>query len=835
MKRFFQILLGAIALILLLLLILPSLFKGKIEQKVTEVINENITATVSFDEFSLSMFRHFPNLSMGLEGLTIVNKAPFAGDTLLHIGSFSASVDLWSAIAGDGIEINSIIIDQPQAWLKVNEDSVVNWDIVPVSETEEEEDTTGTASDFSIQLQQFEIHDARLGFADKTMGFSTSIDDLDVSMTGDFSQKTTNIDLNSSIQKFNLEMSGIPYMKDAFVSLDAIIGADLEKMIFTFQKNEFRLNNLALGFDGTFGMVDEGYDMDVRLAAKETSFKTLLSMVPEAFLKDFEELQTEGSLELEAAAKGRYIDTDHLPAFNVVLNVNNGRIQYPDLPKSIENIQIDAKVENPGGSLDQTVTDISKFHFKLGENPFEATFWVGTPISNATYKGKVNGTIDLGSLSDAIPMDSMELKGIITADMSINGDYEMVEKEEYENIEADGDVALKDFFFSTPDFKDGFLISNADLHITPRYMELRTFKSSFGSSDFDLQGKVENYLSYALKDGTLKGKLTHKSNLIDINELMQLGGEEDTTAVEEDTTAMELVIVPKNLNFTLNSNINRLLYDKLVMKNMKGKITIVDGRVVLDGLSSNMLDGNMVVSGEYNTADTLKPFVNFDMALNSIDVNKAANSFSMVDSMMPIAKKASGTVSTTMKFNSLMGKDMSPVLNSINGSGLLKSEGVEISGAKVQDALASMLKNEKYRKARAENLNINFLLENGNVIVKPFTTSLFEKNLTISGTQGLDQSLDYLIKMPVTKQELGNVAGLLGTALPSSSDDIMVDVMVQGTIKDPKLKFKLDDEFKEQAKKELEKEVKKAAEELLDDPKVKEKMDELKDKLKDLF
>jgi uncharacterized protein involved in outer membrane biogenesis len=458
MKRFFQILLGTIALILLLLLILPSLFKGKIEQKVTEVINENITATVSFDEFSLSMFRHFPNLSMGLEGLTIVNKAPFAGDTLLHIGSFSASVDLWSAIAGDGIEINSIIIDQPQAWLKVNEDSVANWDIVPVSETEEEEDTTGTASDFSIQLQQFEIHDARLGFADKTMAFSTSIDDLDVSMTGDFSQKTTNIDLNSSIHQFNLEMSGIPYMKDAFVSLDAIIGADLEKMIFTFQKNEFRLNNLALGFDGTFGVVDEGYDMDVKLAAKETSFKTLLSMVPEAFLKDFEELQTEGSLELVAAAKGRYIDTDHLPAFNVVLNVNNGRIQYPDLPKSIENIQIDAKVENPGGSLDQTVTDISKFHFKLGENPFEATFWVGTPISNATYKGKVNGTIDLGSLSDAIPMDSMELKGIITADMSINGDYEMVEKEEYENIEADGDVALKDFFFSTPDFKDGFLL-----------------------------------------------------------------------------------------------------------------------------------------------------------------------------------------------------------------------------------------------------------------------------------------------------------------------------------------------------------------------------------------
>jgi uncharacterized protein involved in outer membrane biogenesis len=835
MKRFLQVFLGIIALVLLLLLVLPSLFKGKIEQKVTEVINENVTATVSFDKFSLSMFRHFPSLSMGLDGLTVINKEPFEGDTLLHVGSFSASIDLWSAISGDGINVNSVFLNDPQVWLKVNKDSIANWDIVPMSESEEvEEDTASAASEFSVQLELFEINNARLGFSDQTMAFSTVIDDLDFTMEGDLSQQETNLDLKTTIQKLNMEMDGTRYLKDAFVSLDAIIGADLENMVFTFKENEFRLNELGLGFDGKVGMLEEGYDLDITLAARETSFKTLLSLVPEAYLQDFEDLTTEGSLKLEASAKGTYVDTENLPAFDLVLNVKDGLIKYPDLPKSIEDIQIDVRVDNPGGAMDLTVTDVNKFHFKLGDNPFDASLWVGTPISNATFKGSMKGVIDLASLSEAVPMDSMVLRGIISTDMSVNGDYEMVEKELYEEIDANGNIGLKEFFFSTPDLPSGFLISNADLQITPRFMELKSFKSTFGSSDFDLQGKIENYLSYALKDGTLKGRLDHQSKLIDTNELMKLTGDEDSTAVE-DTTAMELVLVPKNLNFVLNSKIDKLVYDKLEMTNMAGKITIVNGRIVLDGLQSNMLDGRMLVSGEYNTVDTLKPYVNFDMALTSIDVRKAANSFSMIDSIMPIAKRAEGTVTTKLKFNSLMGPDMSPVLNSVNGGGLLESQGVEISGAKVQNAMATMLNNDKYKKARAEDLAINFKLENGNVIVEPFDANLFGKTVNISGSQNLDQSLDYVIKMPVSKQELGSVAGLLGASLPSGASDVKVNVLVKGTVQDPKLSFKLDESFKEQAKKEVEKEVKKAVDKVLEDPEVKEKVDEVKEKLKKWF
>lgn len=834
MKRFFQIIAGIFILIILLLLIIPSLFKGKIEQKVTETINNNISATVSFDKFNLSMFRYFPNLSMGLKGLTITNKEPFEGDTLLYIRSFTASVDLWSAVSGEGIQVNSIILDQPNIWLKVNQDSITNWDVMPVSESTEEVEDSLSSSDFKVSLKMFKIVDANVYYNDKTMALATSIEDFDLDLKGDLSQASTNLDFLAEIDRFNLQMDQTKYINNATMSLDALIGADMENMVFTFGENEFRFNELVLGFNGSIGVKETGYDLDLKLSTKETSFKTLLSMVPEAYLKDFETLQTDGSLTLEANINGHYTDSDHLPAFDLALNVSDGRIQYPDLPKSIENIQINALVENPGGSADQTITNISKFYFKLGNNPFDASLSVKTPVSNATYKGKMKGTIDLASLSDAIPFDSLDLKGLITVDVAIDGDYKMVENEQYENIKANGTVQLKDFFFKTTDWPTGFTISQANLSISPKFMELKSFDSSLGQSDFKLKGRVENYLSYVLKDGTLRGVLEHNSSLINTNQLMQLAST-DTSAVSEDTTSFELVVVPKNLNFTLKSNIEELIYDKLVMKDVNGSIRIIDGKIVLDGLRSNMLNGAMLVSGEYNTSDTLRPFVNFDMSLESIDIHQAANSFSLVDSMMPIAKKAIGTVSTTLKFNSLLGQDMSPVLNSINGGGLLKSKGVEISGAKVQNALATMLKDDKYRKARAEDLSINFALQNGNVIVKPFTTNLFGKKITVSGIQGLDQTLDYTIKMPVSRSELNNVAGLFGASIPSSVDNVMVDILVKGSVQDPKLQFKLDEEFKDQAKEELKKEAEKAVNKLLEDEEVKEKVDELKDKLKKLF
>ncbi|MBP8790174.1 MAG: AsmA family protein [Breznakibacter sp.] len=830
MKKTLTILGAILGSLILLIILVPLLFKGPIERKVKQEINNMVNATIDYQSFSLSLIRSFPDLRIGLEGLTVVGADRFANDTLLAVNNFSVEVDLMSALS-DNIQIKAINIDQPKLHAIVLADSTANWDIMKETGEETPTDTTSAASAFKIQLNSFVLNNGLITYSDSVLQTEARIAGLNVDLTGDMSADQTNLQLTAAISELDVIFEKVKYLNKTKIALDAMVEADLKNSQYTFKENLLDLNGIPMAFDGWVKMKEASYDMDLKLAAKETSFKTLLALVPEVYMKDYQNVKANGTLALEATAKGEFIDTDHLPAFNLILAVNDGSVKYPNLPKSVDRIQIDLKINNPGGSADATVVDLNKFHFELGGNPFDANFNVVTPVSNATFKGAINGTIDLGSLKDAIPLEDASMNGMVKANINMAADYNMIEKEEYENINASGQMELKNFSYTSKDLPQGVNISNADMALSPRYITLNAFSMKMGKSDFDLNGRLENYLAYALKDGILKGTLNHRSNLIDSNEFLTSDAPAETAS---DSAALEIIEVPKNINFELNSTIGTLLYDKLTVKNAKGKILVKDGRVMLDGLKMEACEGVMVMNGEYNTQNMEKPFVAFDINVSGMDINAAVNSFSVVDSLLPIAKHAFGKVNTKMSFNSLLGKDFMPVLSSVGSTGNLKSDNVEVKGAKFQDGLATALKNDKYKTLIAKNININFRVENGNIIIDPFKPSVFGKELTVSGQQSLDQSILYQVRMPVERQELSALAGLMGLKIPDKGDDLPVGISIKGTIKKPEIGLNLDEAKKILAKevgKELEKEAEKAVDKLLKDPAVKKEVDDLKKKL----
>ncbi|MCU4175402.1 AsmA-like C-terminal region-containing protein [Carboxylicivirga sp. N1Y90] len=833
MKRILKIFLGVVLGIFLLLLILPFAFKGQIETKVKEEINNQVNANVNYESFTLSFLKGFPDIYIGLNGLSVVGHAPFENDTLLSLGKFSTEVDLFSAISGE-VVVKSVLLDQMHVNAIVLADSTANWDIAKASEEEVvvEEDSDGESSSFKVVLKSFVIRDANIAYTDNTMALKSEIKGFQLDLSGDMSESITNIQVDSDVEGLYVDFEGMKYLKGASLGLNAGVKADLENMIFTFLENELSVNRLALQMDGTLEMKEESYVMDLSLGTKNTDFKSILALIPEAYMTDYEALKTSGNLDLLATVKGEYVDEEHLPAFDIRLNVADGMIQYPDLPKSIDDINVKLNVNNPGGSPDATVTNLEQFHFELAGNPFDAQLGLTTPISNLTYTGLIKGKIDFSSLADAIPMDSIDIQGLVAADITLDGDYEMVEREAYDEIEANGNVNMTDFYFNSKDMAHGVLISDAQLLLTPRFVSLESFDSKIGQSDFKLKGKLENYLAYALSDGVLKGKLNHKSNYINSNEFMVESEVQEVSV--EDTTSLEIIAIPTNLDFVLTSDIDRLLYDKLNIEHTKGKIVIKEGSVVLDGLNMNLLGGDLNMTGQYNTSDIEKPFVDFDFVGRNIDINKAANSFSVIDSMLPLAKNAVGIVSPKFKYYSELKEDFKPVMSSIDGGGNIKSKGVEISGSKIQNGIAAMVKDERYKVMKAEDLNINFKIDKGNVIVEPFKTKVYGKEIEVQGTQGVDQSIDYKITMPVARQEVAVMAGLMGMNLPTSGDDLMVDVIVKGTVQEPALSLNLD-KAKAEVGNELGKEAEKAVKKLLEDPDTQKKVDELTKKFKNIF
>ena len=80
-KWFLRILLVLIVLFIAAAIIVPIVFKPQLMQIAKTEINKNVNANVEFDDFQVSLIKGFPNLYIGLKGLSVVGVDSFATDT----------------------------------------------------------------------------------------------------------------------------------------------------------------------------------------------------------------------------------------------------------------------------------------------------------------------------------------------------------------------------------------------------------------------------------------------------------------------------------------------------------------------------------------------------------------------------------------------------------------------------------------------------------------------------------------------------------------------------------------------------------------------------------
>lgn len=857
MKTLFKTFGIIIAIILLALIIVPYLFSDKIEEIVKREINNYVDATVDYKDFSLSIFASFPDLQASLEDVSIVGKDKFKNDTLAYIGYFAAEVNIMSVFE-ESIAINSVALENAKVKAIVATDSTANWDIVKASaDTTVVEETDTTTSTLALDLNEVIIRKTNVAYIDSTSNMAAYVNDINLDLNGKMVGDITNINLLLKIAGIDIELDGIKILNGSTVDFNAGIEADLANNKYTFQENLLNFSGIPLAFDGYTQLKDTTILVDMKLAAKETSFKTILALVPDYIMKDVPGLKMDGTLDLFANIKGEYIDLSHIPALDVAFRINDGVVKYPDLPKSLNDINVNLTVKNPGGNADLTTVDLSKFHFELGNNPFDALLKVTTPISNATIDAMLKGTVNLNSLKEALPLDSISLAGIINADLSIATDMKAIETAAYETIKANGALGLNSFTFESSDFPQGVIIPEAKLAFSPKAVVLNPLKVNVGKSDFDITGNVENYLAYALSDGTLIGKVTLASNLIDCNELMGETSTETTTAdstvvqntanTDSTTTssASDLAI-PKNLDILVTADINELLFDKLTINKIAGQIDIKDGIAQLSKLNMNIFEGTATLNGAYNTKNPEKPLVDMAINLGSVNINSLTNSFSTIDSMLPIAKHAYGVIDLALNVDTELDGELSPVLSTTNGKGSFHSTDIQLKGSDFQEKLSTLLKNEKYKELSLKDLIVKFTIEKGNILIEPFKMKMLNKEAQFSGKQGLDQSMDYLLTIPFERAEVLSLLGNLSSGMNKEGADVPVGITIKGILTKPTLGLNLDEAknvLMDEVKAKAEEKITEAKEELKakTEEKIKEqlqnneKVQEAANKLKNLF
>lgn len=802
MKKVLITLAVIVVVLITALLVIPTFFKGDILRIVQNQSSRYIKADLKIGDMNLSMFRNFPDLNVALKNITITGQDEFAGDTVVYVPLFEASVNLMSLISGDEIKINRVLLQNCRLTPTVSVNGNANWDILIAGDTTQtgnqtakpEEDSDKTEK--GLKLSDISIESLYIAYNDYKNSTYASIADIDLKLSGNFSETNTLIDVLLNLKDISYRHQNSVWVNKTNLNWQAQLAANLKEMSFDIRKNDLAINDLKLDLTGNVAIAADKYKMDLQLNAPDTKFASLLALVPKALQHHIEGLETSGDFKLNARAKGEYYE-NHLPTFQANLMINNASVKYPELPESINKINIDLNVSNPGGSMDSTELNLNKMSFDIAGNPFNMFLNVLNP-NDPVLNGGAKGVINFASLKKALPLKDITLEGSLTTDMTFSGKYQYIEKEQYEKFVAKGNIIFKDILFVNAEFPKGISIPQGNIVITPARLNLNNLQAKIYSSDFTLQGNVSNYLPYIFKNETLRGNFSLSSNLINLNEFIVAqaqASKADTLRTDSTTSAKPsasegALEIPKNIDVQFTTNINTILFDQLNIRNVKGNISLDKAVASLKNLSMDMLNGNMVMNGLYSTANPKTPLVDFNLKISDFDINAAYNAFTFIKKSIPVAMNCNGQVSAAMKFAATLDKDMSPVMTTANGGGYLESKGILINDNPAMNQLANVLNNAELSRLSISQLKINFKLENGNIIVEPFKTNFAGNPVTIYGKQSVDGQLDYTLSMNVNRKFFGNDINKLLKSIPGSDNiqTLDLDAKIEGTLSKPVIK-----------------------------------------------
>lgn len=790
MKKVLKIFGITIVVILILLFTAPFLFKNQIKTKVTEAINENLNATVAFDDVDLGFFKNFPNANISLSNLSVINKAPFIGDTLIYAKDMSFKMSLKELFKGEneaknisGININNALIN-----IIIDKNGIGNYDVA--LKKQEEESSKSESKPFALSINQYSLENIKFRFNDQKANMKVNINELNHSGSGDLTSDVVDLDTKTSL-KLDFENGGVKLINNVALNLDAILSMDMKNSKYTFKDNELLINQLPLNFKGFVQLIKEDILMDMSFETPSSSFQNFLALIPEAYSGNIKDVKTTGDFSIKGNVKGKKTAT-LIPTFNINIASNNASFQYPDLPKAVKNIVIDTKIINATGLMNDTYIDMNKLSFSIDQDVFDSKFSVKNFTENPLIDFVAKGVINLANVSKAYPVQlEKPLTGILNANVAAKFDMNSVKEKQYQNIQNSGNMSITGFNYESPEMAKPFKINKAAITFNTGNVQLNTFDAKTGDSDMLVNGSLENIYGFMLNNQELKGVFNMTSNKIIVSDFMAPSKPQVTEEGTKKTT--ESVKIPAFLNCTVNAKAKTVIYDNLTMQNVSGTMKIQDQSIQLQNVLSNIFNGSIGFNGLVSTKNE-KPNFNMDMKLNAVDILQSFTQVEMLKKIAPIAGIINGKLNSTVKFSgNLDPKEFTPDINSMSGDLLGQLFGTSINEEKstLLKGLSSNIKFIDVNKLSLNDVKASLRFQDGKVQLKPTTIKYQDVNIEVGGTHGFDQAMNYNVKFDVPAKYLGNeVSSILNKLSPDQVNklqNVPVNAIIGGNFTNPKV------------------------------------------------
>lgn len=736
MKKFLKISVIILLVLIALAFIIPVVFKKQIQTLVKKEINKSLDATVNFSDVKLSLFRHFPKMGIVIKDLVIIGKDEFDNDTLLAAKTVDGSAGLFSVLKGKDIKVSDITIESPRINALVTEEGRMNWDIAKASgDTSNSTDTSASA--FKMSLKKYTINNGYLLYKDEKANTFLELDGLDHEGSGDITADVFTLVTTTHANTANLTQDGIPYLLNTKTNIETDITIDNKTQTYTFKTEDIVLNNLKLSANGFIQMEnDSTFNMDIKFQSPSNDFKDILSMIPDIYTKEFDQIKTSGKAVFNGYVKGKRTP-QQTPAYDVNLEVKDGSFQYPDLPKPVKNIQLSLRALNPDGKPDNAVIDIPYGHLEMDNEPFDFRFIYKNPITTQLIDVAAKGKLDLSQISKFIKLESgTKLSGLVWADAFAKGPMKALQNQSG-SFTAGGFFDIKNLFYSASSFpqpikngnikatlqNSGGVADNTTINVSSGHVEV-------GNDPVDFSLQLSNPVSAINFSGTAKGRFT-------LDNIKQFTTLEPGTAISG--------ILNADMGFAGNKKaIDEKQYDKITLTgtaslaNVKYKsneyptgvniagtqLSFNQQNVTLSNLTGNYLNTNFTANGVLNN------LIGYAMQGETLigNLNLNADKLNLNDWMGTPATNAPAVTEATTTVSTSSGN---PFLVPTDVNFIIKANA----------------ENVKYDKVDYKNVTGTMLMNDEKITLQNVKTDALDGTVLLNGS--------YSTKLDKTKPDIG--------------------------------------------------------------------------------
>lgn len=555
------------------------------------------------------------------------------------------------------------------------------------------------------------------------------------------------------------------------VLADAKVDDLLDDPLITFHtKSTVDLDALAKTFPlqesvTITGKLDADMGMKCRLSALKKQDIGRMKLGGKLELKDFELKDTAKDFDFLGNATFRFRDNETLQA---QMDVRKLVLRSRFLSSDIERLVANVSSTNP-----QDINRIVSLQCDMEVSKLRASMGDSIKLYSARAKaqaalGPQEVDVTKPAIDFSLRADSLFFSAAGTRmAMNVAGIKMKADKLNDSLWMPKGIVGFNRLRFRTPEFGLPIRMSKTAVTVDGPKITLKNASVRIGRSNMTATGDMMGVYRAMTKGEKLTAHLSLTSDLIDCNQLINsLSFPEDTTEVLTDSvpSEMKLFVIPRNIDFELQTDLKKVIFEKMLFENVHGAVDIKNQAIHLEDLSMRALDADMKAVMVYKAGSPRGGYAGFDFKIRNINIAKLVDFVPALDTIVPMLRSFKGRVMFDVAADARLDSAMNVRIPTLRSAIHIKGDSLVLMDGETFAEISKMLMFKNKKENVFDSISVNVTVHDGNVTVYPFLVEIDRYKAAVGGEQGLDMNFNYhisILKSPLPFKAGVNISGNL--------------------------------------------------------------------------